>query len=149
MPYMGYILMGLVAGFASKLLGIGGGVIAVPVLLFFFALPMDKAIGTSLAFIFPVAFVGATRDAYKGFVDYRIALIAIPFGIVGVFLGGWAESRIETRTLKVIFGILMIVVGLKMVALPGGWGELVGKVRGVPAETPDQELERPSQGNSD
>ncbi|MDP6439544.1 MAG: sulfite exporter TauE/SafE family protein [Candidatus Brocadiia bacterium] len=130
MQYLGYILLGLVAGFASKLLGMGGGVLVVPVLIFFFALPMKMAVGTSLAYIAPVALSGALQDAFKGYINYRIALVAIPFGIMGTYIGSKVSDGLKGNTLKVVFGVLMILVGLKMVLLPGGWGELSDKVKG-------------------
>ncbi len=156
MQYLGYMLLGLVAGFASKLLGIGGGVLIVPVLIFFFALPMKMAVGTSLAYIAPVALSGALQDVFKGNVSYRIALVAIPFGIMGTYFGSKVSDELKDGTLKVVMGVLLILVGLKMVLLPGGWRELSDEVKG-PAEAGDaaglsgqqQESESPEGRHSD
>ena len=59
MQYAIYMVVGLVAGFSSSLLGIGGGVVLVPMLLLIFRLPAHVATATSLAYIAPVALYGA------------------------------------------------------------------------------------------
>ena len=130
-PYVSYALTGLAAGFVSKLLGVGGGVVMVPVLYIFLTMDLRRAIGTSLAFIFPVALVGAFQDGLKHYVDYRVVLFALPLGLLGTVLGSWVGDRMETRTLTVLFGSLMVLVGLKMVFFPGGWQELKARAAGT------------------
>ena len=125
MVYAGYMLMGLVAGFLSALLGIGGGVVVVPMLVLLFGLDPKIAIGTSLAYIVPVALAGAVQHGLKGQMVLWIALIAVPLGLIGTYFGMMAGSSLGSLQIKRIFGILMLLVGLKLLLLPQGWSGLV------------------------
>jgi hypothetical protein len=124
MSYLGCVLMGLVAGFLSTLLGIGGGVVVVPMLLILFAMDSKVAVGTSLAYMVPVALAGAVQHGLKNEVVLKIALIAVPFGLIGTRLGMAASSSLGSMQIKRLFGILMLLVGLKLLLLPEGWGVL-------------------------
>ena len=127
MLYLGCMLMGLTAGFLSALLGIGGGMVVVPMLLMLFAMDPKVAIGTSLAYIAPVALAGALQHGLKDNVMLKVALIALPFGIVGTYLGVMAHGALGGVALTRIFGVLMLVMGLKLLLLPRGWDGLLMK----------------------
>lgn len=135
MEYAGYVVMGLAAGFLSACLGVGGGIVIVPMLLIFFGLENDPklAIGTSLAYIVPVSLAGAFQHGLRGNVEWKIVLLAFPFGILGTYLGVKANDAMKGNTLKILFGIVMMLVGAKMVFLPGGWNDIMGKFRRAPA----------------
>jgi uncharacterized membrane protein YfcA len=123
------ILLGLFAGFASALLGIGGGVILVPALTLMFSAgwvghaagfePIKVATATSLAYIVPVALVGALRT--KAPVQWQIVLIAVPAGVIGAYLGAMMKDRIPAAQLKVLFALLMFVAGARLGVK--GWRE--------------------------
>jgi uncharacterized membrane protein YfcA len=116
------VLLGLFAGFASALLGIGGGVIMVPALTLMFSAgwvshaagfePIKVATATSLAYIVPVALVGALRT--KAPVQWQVVLIAVPAGVIGAYLGAMAKDRIPAAQLKVLFALLMFVAGARL-----------------------------------
>ncbi len=109
------LLVGLFAGFLSGLIGIGGGIILVPVLVYFLSMNQKLAQGTTLfMFLFPVGILGVYQY-YKGnSIDYKTAgVMAITF-IVGSFLGGKTAMAIDTKMVKQIFGGMIILIGIKM-----------------------------------
>ena len=121
MSYIGCIVVGLVAGFVSSLLGIGGGVIIVPMLLMLFPFDMRTAIGTSLACIVPLALSGALQHGVKGNVMLKVVLIAVPFGLMGAYFGVKASNALSVGVLRSLFGILMVLIGLQLLLTPRGW----------------------------
>ena len=129
MVYIGCMLIGLVAGFLSALLGIGGGVVVVPMLLILFGMDTKVAIGTSLAYIVPVAVAGALQHGLKGNVVLKVALIAGVFGVFGTYLGVQAQQFFKSDVLKAVFGMLMVIVGLKLLFMPQGWDGLLMKFK--------------------
>jgi uncharacterized protein len=110
------IIIGLAAGVLSGLLGIGGGIIIVPALVFLFGLSQHAAQGTTLALMVPPIGLLAAWTYYKeGFVDLKIAaLICLGFFIGGLLGAKWAVS-IPDILLKRIFGIALLIVSVKMI----------------------------------
>lgn len=109
-----YILLGILIGGVSSLIGIGGGIILVPVLVFFFKFSQQQAQGTSLALLLPPIGILAVWEYYKkGFVDIRVALLLAVGFIIGSFFGAKFAVNIPTRVLQQIFGIIAIAVGIK------------------------------------
>ena len=103
--YLGLILIGIVAGFASGLLGVGGGFLIVPFqyfLLKYIGVEPDLALlisfGTSLAIIIPTAISGAYKHS---------------FGILGSFIGGFVASLAPSRILEIIFGCLLLFIAIR------------------------------------
>jgi uncharacterized protein len=113
-----YILLalGLVAGIFSGLVGIGGGLIIVPVLVYFLNFTQHQAQGTALfMFLFPIGVLGVMNYWQKGFVDWRVALvIAITF-IAGSFLGSKIAVSLDKTTVQRIFGVVMFALSIKMI----------------------------------
>ncbi|NLW51296.1 MAG: sulfite exporter TauE/SafE family protein [Candidatus Brocadiaceae bacterium] len=121
--YVAYCVVGLTTGFASALLGIGGGIVMVPMLLLLFHLPAKAAASTSLAYIVPVALTGTLLQWRRGEdIRWILVLMALPAGIIGAQLGTVTKSHISNTQLKVIFGLLMVVVGVRLSL--GGWREM-------------------------
>jgi len=113
--YVTFILVGLTAGFSSALLGIGGGVIMVPMLILLFVLDPKIATATSLAYIVPVALYGALKQWHMGHdIQWWLVAMAVPAGLVGAELGSRAKQLISNAHLQIIFAALMIVVGLRL-----------------------------------
>jgi hypothetical protein len=114
--YAPYILLGLVAGALSGLIGIGGGIIIVPALVFLFGMTQHNAQGTTLALLIPPIGILAAWTYYKaGYVDIKVAaLVALGF-LAGSFLGAKISANISDAALERIFGIALILVGVKMV----------------------------------
>lgn len=107
-------LSGLIAGLASSLLGIGGGVVMVPLLVYFVVADIKMAVGTSLAFIAPIALSGALQHGFRGQVNWAVAAACVPLGLAGTYLGSELSDLTPDLALRRIFGILLIIVGLKM-----------------------------------
>lgn len=109
-------LIGLSAGVVSGLMGVGGAIIIVPALVLFFGLTQHQAQGTSLAvLVFPVAFFAFWNYYKSGYVNFRIALIIMLAFVVGGYFGSRLAVILPERALKVGFGILIVVMGLRMI----------------------------------
>jgi len=113
---LSYILVGLIAGTAGGAFGIGGGVIMIPAFVMFFGLTQHQAQGTAVAVMLPPILILAVMRYYQaGNVKVKMAcFVALGF-IFGAYLGAHLVQYIPDGTLKKIFGILMILVGVKMV----------------------------------
>lgn len=111
-----YIVLGILSGFLSGLIGIGGGTIVVPVLVIIFGLSQKTAQGTTLALLVPPIGILAAWTYYKqGYVDFPIAgLICIGF-IFGGLIGAKLAINISNQTLERIFGIALLIISIKMI----------------------------------
>jgi uncharacterized protein len=109
-------LIGLSAGILSGLLGIGGAILMVPALIFFFGMTQHQAQGTSLAILlFPVGFLAFWNYYRQGYVNFKIALIVMLAFFVGGYLGSLAAIHMPARILKVGFGVLIVVLGIRLI----------------------------------
>ena len=116
MTEIAYVFTGLVAGIFSGLLGIGGGTIVVPALVYLFGMSLHKAQGTILtAFLPPVAVLAVWKYYQSGNVDFKVAaLIAL-----GIFVGGYFGAQISLSTsepvLKKVFGVFLIIIAANLI----------------------------------
>jgi hypothetical protein len=111
-----YVCLGLVAGFLSGLIGIGGGVIIVPALVFVFGLSQHEAQGTTLALLVPpIGLLAALTYFRKGFVNLEIALLICVGFVVGSLLGARLATGLSNVVLERVFGIALLGIALKMV----------------------------------
>ena len=108
------IVIGVSIGIISGMIGIGGGPILIPLLLYVFHLDMKSAAGTSLAIIIPTALVGVISHSFKGNVDIRLALIIAAGGMVGAFLGSFMSPYVPEDVLKKMFALLLIYIALRI-----------------------------------
>ena len=110
------ILVGLAAGILSGLLGIGGGILIVPCLVFIFGLSQHAAQGTTLALMVPPIGLLAAWTYYKqGNVDIRMAgLVCLGFFFGGLF-GAEIAGLINGAVLKKLFGTALLITALKMI----------------------------------
>lgn len=111
-----YLLLGLGAGTASGLLGIGGAVIIVPALVYLFGLGQHQAQGTTLALLLPPIGLLAAWTYYKqGYVNVPIA----GFICLGFFIGGLAGAKIAVglspQLLRKVFGVSLLLISLHMI----------------------------------
>ncbi|OPY79782.1 MAG: Sulfite exporter TauE/SafE [Syntrophorhabdus sp. PtaU1.Bin153] len=111
-----YVLLGLIVGIISGIVGIGGGVILVPVLVFVFGLSQHEAQGTTLALLIPPIGILAAWTYYKhGYVNLEIAA----YICIGFFLGSLLGARVATGLPNIvlgrIFGVMLLFVALKMI----------------------------------
>ncbi|HHT26935.1 MAG TPA: sulfite exporter TauE/SafE family protein [Firmicutes bacterium] len=107
------LVSGLTVGLLSGLVGIGGGVLLVPILLYIFKLDAHLAAGTSLAIVIPTAIVGSIVHFSKGTIDWPLALLIAVGSIVGSLLGAWLGPHVPAETLKKIFAVVLVVVTVK------------------------------------
>ena len=112
------IMVGIAAGILSGLVGVGGGIIIVPALVYFIGFSQKTAQGTSLAMIMlPVGILGVMQYYKQGHVDFRIVgLLAIGF-LAGSFFGSKMALSISQETLKKVFAVMMIIIAIKMLFL--------------------------------
>lgn len=117
--------IGLAAGALSGFVGIGGGVVMVPALIYFLNLNQLEAQGTSLAVMLPPIGILAFMNYHKtGNVDIRNALVIAGMFIVGGYLGSKLALRLPVAKVKLFFGVLMVFVSVRMVwsAVQQIWG---------------------------
>jgi uncharacterized membrane protein YfcA len=112
----GSILIGLVAGISSGFFGIGGGLVMIPAMVYFFNLSQHQAQGTSLAVLTPPLLLFAAVKYYNdGNVNLRMAVF-IALGFVGAaYLGARFAAFIPDPILKRLFGVLLLIVSIKMI----------------------------------
>ncbi|KZX15017.1 hypothetical protein MBCUT_18190 [Methanobrevibacter cuticularis] len=121
-------ILGVSIGFSSGLLGIGGGILLVPALIFFLGFSIKESIGISSIFIFLTAIGGTASYILTGLkintLPYYLGYISlINFGIIAIFsipmayLGAKLVYRSPEKLLKLIFAILMFFIGIKLLGL--------------------------------
>lgn len=116
------IVIGLAAGILSGLVGVGGGIIMVPVLVFFLHYTQHQAQGTSLAVLtLPVVILGFLKyyQECKKMgtpIDLRVVgLLAVGF-VVGAYAGSSLAVKVDKDMLKKIFGVVMLYMAIKMLS---------------------------------
>jgi uncharacterized membrane protein YfcA len=127
--------VGLLVGFVAGLIGIGGGVLIVPFLYFFyqhaelvgFALPdtlqVAVAHATSLFVILPTAARGSWSYSKAGLVEWRVALTVALAAIIGGVAGARLAILLPGEVLKLVFGVLLVASGAQLVSRRGTAGE--------------------------
>jgi uncharacterized membrane protein YfcA len=106
------VAIGLVAGVFSALFGVGGGIVAVPLLVLVAGLSEREATATSLAAIGITALAGVVVYATRGQVDVGYAaLVGLP-AVAGVLAGTTLQQRVHTTTLTYGFALLLVAVGV-------------------------------------
>jgi uncharacterized protein len=111
-----FILIGSVAGILSGMFGIGGGVIIVPALMFLCGFGQLKAQGTSLAILLPPVGIFAFIEYYKkGQVNIQAGVLIVIFLVIGSIFGSKIAQNLPIEVLKKSFGIVMILISLKMI----------------------------------
>jgi len=113
------VAIGLSAGLIAGALGVGGAIVIVPALVYFFHMSQHTAQGTSLAILlFPVGILAFLNYYKHGFVNFRVAIIVMLAFIVGGYFGSLLSVNLPARSLKIFFGALMLLAGIKMI-----WGK--------------------------
>lgn len=110
------LTIGLIAGFVSGSMGVGGGIIIVPALVFIFGLTQQEAQGTSLGvLVFPVVLLAAWNYYKEGYVNVKYAGILIVAFILGGYFGSKLAVYLSSDMLRKIFGGLMLLIAIKMI----------------------------------
>lgn len=112
------LLIGLAAGVLSGLVGVGGGIIVVPALVFFLGFSQQQAQGTSLGLLLlPIGILAVLNYYNKGFIDVRVvAIMALAF-VIGGWLGSKLALSLPELTVRRIFALVLFYSGIKMM----GW----------------------------
>ena len=114
------ILIGLTAGIASGFIGIGGGIVIIPALIYFLGLSQFEAQGVSLTLMLPPIGILAFYNYYQqGHLSKQLIIFALIMGAAFI-LGGFIGSKVSLKTpihwVKIIFGSAMFYVSIKMIA---------------------------------
>ncbi len=109
------ILIGLVAGIISGLIGIGGAIIIIPSLIFFLGMSQFDAQGTSLGVMLPPIGLLAAWNYYKaGAINWKYALIIAGAFFIGGYFGSKITLEIPEALLRKIFAGILVLVALKL-----------------------------------
>lgn len=109
------VVIGLIAGFASGYVGVGGGFIMVPLMTAWLGIPMKRTSGTSLIAIIILAIPGVIQQAFLGHIDYLAGIMLCAGAIPGAVLGARLVPRVPERTLRFIFAGLLAVAAVMLV----------------------------------
>ena len=109
------VATGLASGVIAGLLGVGGGIVMVPVMVVGFDMSAASSKGTSLAVIVPTAVMGTWRNLRNDNVDLRVAVVSGLAGVVSGFLAGLLSVDMSDALSNTLFAILLVVVALRMV----------------------------------
>lgn len=110
------LCIGLMAGILSGMVGVGGGIIIVPALVYFLSMSQHQAQGTSLAvLLLPVGILAVYNYYKEGYVDVRSTLIIASTFIIGGFIGSKISIALDQNLVKRIFGIFLLLVSVKMI----------------------------------
>lgn len=110
------IIVGLLAGIISGFVGVGGGIVMVPAMVWVLGYSQHQAQGTSLAVImFPVVLL-AVRNYYRaGMIDPKVvAIIALAFFVGGYFGSRWSLS-LPMGVVQKVFGVIMLLASIKLI----------------------------------
>ena len=108
------LVLGISAGTLSGLLGIGGGVIFVPSIVYFLGAEMKVAVGTSLAIIIPTVISGSLTHYFNQNIEWKIALLMALGAIIGAYFGATLAEIISEVLLKRLFALILIGAAVKM-----------------------------------
>ncbi len=109
------LAIGLIAGFLSGLIGIGGGIVIVPLLVYFMSMNQKTAQGTTLfMFLLPIGILGVYNYHKAGHIDIKTAVIKAFTFLIGSYLGSRTAINMDTRWVKQVFAVAIILVGIKM-----------------------------------
>lgn len=109
------IILGFVPGFLSGLLGIGGGVVTVPIMRLILGLPMHNSVATSALMICITTLTGSTTHFLMGTVKYDVGVWLTPSVVVGSYLGAKVSVKLKSAVLSRIFSVLSAFVALRMI----------------------------------
>lgn len=107
-----FAVIGFVAGVVSGLLGIGGGLVMVPLLAGWCGLPLKRALGTSLLTIWALVIPGTAVHAWLGNIDWWVALFLSIGAVPGARVGATLALGARERTLRTVVGTGMLVIAV-------------------------------------
>lgn len=109
------ILVGAIVGFLAAIMGVGGGFILVPAMIYLLGMPTKVVIGTSLfQIIFVSAFTTVAHAVNSHTVDMLLALLLILGGVVGAQIGARVGLRMKAEQLRILLSILVLAVAIRI-----------------------------------
>jgi len=110
------IVIGLLAGILSGLVGVGGGILMIPLLIMFLGLTQHQAQGTALFAMLPPIGILAAMNYYKeGFVKWEYAVVMALTFVVGGYFGSKLSISLPAQTVRRVFGVIMLIGAIKLI----------------------------------
>ena len=111
------IIIGLLAGILSGLVGVGGGILMIPLLIIFLGLTQHEAQGTALfAMLPPIGILAAINYYKEGFVKWEYAIVIAFTFVIGGYLGSKLSLSLTPQMVRRIFGIIMLLGAIKLIS---------------------------------
>jgi len=111
---MAIVIIGFITGFIASFLGIGGGIIHVPVLIYLLKIPVHIATATSHFILFSTVLLSVIPHALWGHIDYTRGLLLGGGALIGAQIGAYISSRVHSRVIVIILALVLLAVALKM-----------------------------------
>ena len=110
------VLVGVSSGILSGFVGVGGGIIIVPSLVFLLGMTQHQAQGTSLfILLLPVGVLAVWNYMKAGHINWTYGIIVALTFVVGGYIGSRLSLKMSPHSVKFIFGIIMILISLKLI----------------------------------
>ena len=111
------IIIGLLAGILSGLVGVGGGILMIPLLIIFLGLTQHQAQGTALfAMLPPIGILAAINYYKEGFVKWEYAIVIAFTFVIGGYLGSKLSLSLPPQMVRRIFGVIMLLGAIKLIS---------------------------------
>ena len=111
------IIIGLLAGILSGLVGVGGGILMIPLLIIFLGLSQHQAQGTALfAMLPPIGILAAINYYKEGFVKWEYAIVIAFTFLIGGYLGSKLSLSLPPQMVRRIFGVIMLLGAIKLIS---------------------------------
>lgn len=109
------VLVGLAAGILSGLVGVGGGIIIVPALIYILGFNQHQAMGTSLGILLLPAGILAVMNYYKkGYIDVKVVIILFAGFVIGGYFGSKISLGMQESMIRKIFAVVLVFIAGKM-----------------------------------
>ena len=110
------IVIGLLAGILSGLVGVGGGIVMIPLLIIFLGFTQHEAQGTALFAMLPPIGILAPMNYYKaGFVKWEYAVVIALTFVIGGYFGSKLAISLPDQTVRKVFGVIMLIGAIKLI----------------------------------
>ena len=111
------IIFGVLAGVLSGLVGVGGGILMLPLLIIFLGLTQHEAQGTALfAMLPPIGILAAINYYKEGFVKWEYAIVIAFTFVIGGYLGSKLSLSLPPQMVRRIFGVIMLLGAIKLIS---------------------------------
>jgi uncharacterized membrane protein YfcA len=119
-PWWMFVILGIAGGVLSGALGIGSGIVFIPILASVFLLPQKSAQGTTLAVMVPMALLGAIRYWHNPSIEINMTMVAllVAGALGGVLIGTTIMERIPGHYLRKAFAVFLVIVAVRMFVMP-------------------------------